>query len=620
MNTAFSQNRGGRTRIIGASIAVLLPAVAAFIILSVTSNVLAIDANIAPESTAKTESNKNARLRVNGTRLVDGNGNEVRLRGIYSREEWLSSEQEAQWFKDWGVNFVRFLLAFDPNYWQVVNDGQVDLNKRCILRDENIQKTKAKCQWFEKRKIYFIMEVPWRWYGIDEKFEKPELLAQQCARMYKELAENFREFDYLIGFCTFSEAYVAPQYYGDYKKIVTAIVDSVHETDPSRIVSATGVRTSGPDTLVLENVIDRPNVIYDFHYYDIKSFVAYRPYFGDMRYPGRIPHGFSCRSYYLDKKLQETYIAPALSFSARYEAPVWCGEFGAFNDAPDGSSDRWMRDVCRILETNHVPWIIWTWKKDMKDVPQVWKDLWQGKLDYNEVAISPHGGRFTDKLSVGVDAWVRDGEIRYTLDGTEPNELSELYKGPFKVDKPTTVKARLVRKGAKHGPVDMAVFEFGGLKPLELSEEKSAGLQYTMYDMAAEKIEDLKYKEEKKTGVCRDFRDIQLKESEDKTVIYEGLIDIPKSGRYFFYPISYGAYEIYVDNTMVNRHYATKLDYGRTSVGIIVIERGLHKFKILYSKPRGFKDGFELRLQRDAEPIDPPRKVEGVMFSYVKSS
>jgi hypothetical protein len=166
----------------------------------------------------------------------------------------------------------------------------------------------------------------------------------------------------------------------------------------------------------------------------------------------------------------------------------------------------------------------------------------------------------------------------------------------------------------------MAVFEFGGLKPLELSEEKSAGLQYTMYDMAAEKIEDLKYKEEKKTGVCRDFRDIQLKESEDKTVIYEGLIDIPKSGRYFFYPISYGAYEIYVDNTMVNRHYATKLDYGRTSVGIIVIERGLHKFKILYSKPRGFKDGFELRLQRDAEPIDPPRKVEGVMFSYVKSS
>ena len=167
--------------------------------------------------------------------------------------------------------------------------------------------------------------------------------------------------------------------------------------------------------------------------------------------------------------------------------------------------------------------------------------------------------------------------------------------------------------------VDTAVFEFGGLKPLELSGEKSAGLQYTMYDTAAEKIEDLKYKEEKKTGVCRDIGDIQLNESEGKTVVYEGLIDIPRSGRYFFYPISYGAYEIYVDDTMANKHYATKLDYGRTSVGIIVLEQGLHKLKIVYAKPKGFRDGFELRLQRDAEPIDSPRKVDGAMLSYVKS-
>jgi hypothetical protein len=121
-------------------------------------------------------------------------------------------------------------------------------------------------------------------------------------------------------------------------------------------------------------------------------------------------------------------------------------------------------------------------------------------------------------------------------------------------------------------------------------------------------------------GVCHDFQDIKLKESEGKTVIYEGLIDIPRSGRYFFYPISYGAYEIYIDKTLANKHYATKLDYARTSIGIIVLERGLHKLKILYSKPEGFKDGFELRLQRDAEPIEPPRKVKKAMLSYVKKT
>jgi endoglucanase len=561
--------------------------------------------------------NNSVRLRVHETDIVDGNGNKVKLHGIYSREEWLQSEQEVVHFKEWGVNFVRLLLGFDHDYWKTVNNGKVDLKKRCILRDENIQRTKTKCQWLEKQKIYFIIEVPWKWYGIDQEFDKPELLKEQCGRMYKTLAENFTGFEYLMGFCMFSEIYIIPENYKRYRDVCTAIVDAVHEVDPRIIMSSTGVKVSGPDGLIEPTLIDRPNMIYDFHYYDIKTFVAYRRWFGDMRYPGRVPHGFSGRSYYLDKKLNETFISPAVSFSKRYNVPIWCGEFGAYNNAPDGSSDRWMRDVCRIFEKNDIPWIVWAWDIGMTDVPQQWKDLWQGKLDNNEVEINPHGGRFTDELPVQIDSWTRDGNIYYTTDGTEPNEHSKLYTGAFKVNKTTTVKASIIHQDKSRGPIDKTVFEFGGLKPFELKGEVLPGLRYSIFNAAGGKVEELKLEKAEKTGTINDIGDVHLNNSDSKTVVYEGLIDIPKASRYFTYPKSYGAYEIYIDDVLSNKHFSTKLDYSRISPGIITLEKGLHKIKIIYSKPQDLEDGFELKLQRDEASIEPPVRVTAEMLSHI---
>ena len=72
-------------------------------------------------------------LKVSGTSIVDRQGNPVRLRGIYTRSTWLDEEKEAVWFGQWGVNFVRMLLKHDANYWQKVNNGIEDPEKRCIV-------------------------------------------------------------------------------------------------------------------------------------------------------------------------------------------------------------------------------------------------------------------------------------------------------------------------------------------------------------------------------------------------------------------------------------------------------------------------------------------------------
>jgi hypothetical protein len=48
---------------------------------------------------------------------------------------------------------------------------------------------------------------------------------------------------------------------------------------------------------------------------------------------------------------------------------------------------------------------------------------------------------------IEIVAPVEDSEIRYTLDGSEPNEKSLLYKEPFTIESDCVVKARIFKKG-----------------------------------------------------------------------------------------------------------------------------------------------------------------------------
>lgn len=221
--------------------------------------------------------NPNVRLHAAGRRVVNQQGNEVGLRGIYSRAEWLASEQEVRWFKGWGVNFVRLLLTYDKDYWQVVNGGKFDLSKRCILREENLPEMDTKVQWLEDNRIYYMIEVHWRALGLNDQLDEPELLAEQLAAFYRRVAERYRHLDYLMGYCMFSEIVVEPADYADYRKICTAIVDAVREVDAGRIMSVTGVQTSGPGSLIDAVRVDRPNIIYDLHYYAPKMFTLPPP-------------------------------------------------------------------------------------------------------------------------------------------------------------------------------------------------------------------------------------------------------------------------------------------------------------------------------------------------------
>ena len=82
-------------------------------------------------------------------------------------------------------------------------------------------------------------------------------------------------------------------------------------------------------------------------------------------------------------------------------------------------------------------------------------------------AVVPYGAEFDNTIEVTLESSPRTPgcEIRYTLDGTEPTEISPLYSGPFTLNSTTTVRARAFKDSLYPSAVHRVTFVYTGLEP-----------------------------------------------------------------------------------------------------------------------------------------------------------
>ena len=72
--------------------------------------------------------------------------------------------------------------------------------------------------------------------------------------------------------------------------------------------------------------------------------------------------------------------------------------------------------------------------------------------------ISPEGGEFTGAVDVTISSDTAGAEIRYTLDGSAPDENSTRYTEAIRLDETTTIKARAFKVGFAPSQVSSATF------------------------------------------------------------------------------------------------------------------------------------------------------------------
>lgn len=74
---------------------------------------------------------------------------------------------------------------------------------------------------------------------------------------------------------------------------------------------------------------------------------------------------------------------------------------------------------------------------------------------------SPQPGPFIDPISVEITTETLNTNIYFTLDGTDPDETSDLYTQPLYIDSDVTIKARAYKDGYWPSTVGQAAYSFG---------------------------------------------------------------------------------------------------------------------------------------------------------------
>ena len=166
--------------------------------------------------------------------------------------------------------------------------------------------------------------------------------------------------------------------------IQATVVDAIRQAAPANTIIASGAHWSGlGDLLVLEPLADN-NIIYTFHDYEPFPFTHQGATWTspEVRPERRIPYPSTPENiapkldqeptlagqYFLDEYGEnrwdaariENSIEFAAKWSSLHHVPVYCGEFGVFQDyAPPADRAQWLHDMRVALERNHIGWAMW---------------------------------------------------------------------------------------------------------------------------------------------------------------------------------------------------------------------------------------------------------------------
>ncbi len=144
----------------------------------------------------------------------------------------------------------------------------------------------------------------------------------------------------------------------------------------------------------------------------------------------------------------------------------------------------------------------------------------------------------------------KGAEIHYSLDGSEPDKNSQLYKEPFVVNKTTRVKM-IAYYGKQQSLSSLAVIKKTGMiKPVHM-EEVEKGLSYKYTHGIYRMVNDFLDVPPLKTSIVPYFS-IEPREKEQFfSFDYEGYINIPVDGLYTFYLATNDGGRLYIDDQML---------------------------------------------------------------------
>jgi len=187
---------------------------------------------------------------------------------------------------------------------------------------------------------------------------------------------------------------------------------------------------------------------------------------------------------------------------------------------------------------------------------------------------------FTDVVTVDLGTATTGASIYYTLDGSEPDHTSFLYKETFLLSESKTIKAKAFKEGSQPSctftiEVIKAVFDAP-----RVAEEKVNGTNYRYYEGNFEYVADIEKVLVKKEGVMP-YPSIDGAAQEDHfAYIFTGFIRVPEDGIYEFMTRSDDGSVLYINDKKIVENDGSHAAIIAT--GRIALKKGCHAYKLMY--------------------------------------
>jgi endoglucanase len=350
-------------------------------------------------------------LQVKGKRIIDSQGNPVRLRGTciggwmnmenfidgfpgaetmlrdamtaalgkeksaFFFERFLDhffNEDDVQFIKETGANVIRIPL----NYRHFEDDEHP-----LIYKESGFQRLDRVINWCQKHELYVILDLHavqgWQnshWHSDNRKglslFWHDAYYQERFMALWREFAARYRDNPVVAGYNLMNEPCVNTpngdfpfnffeNYQSDFEtlnRIYRSAVEEIRKVDPKHIIFLEGDKYS-----VLFSGLAAPfadNLVYSSHNYTPAGF-------GPGRYPG-VFYGKSPQEYWDRTRQFEIFRqSEGVQFAGKYNVPLWVGEFGSQFDGPLGEMTdrlRAMDDQIDVFEEYGAHWTTWTYK------------------------------------------------------------------------------------------------------------------------------------------------------------------------------------------------------------------------------------------------------------------
>ncbi|HEY7482463.1 MAG TPA: family 20 glycosylhydrolase [Gemmatimonadales bacterium] len=205
----------------------------------------------------------------------------------------------------------------------------------------------------------------------------------------------------------------------------------------------------------------------------------------------------------------------------------------------------------------------------------------QGLKDYYTIS--------ADHAVVQLTSMVPGGRIHYTLDGTDPDERSPLYRSPLRVPlaehQPVTLNVIALTPSGRRSVVYGATLLRRPPKPSLSSAGRKPGLAFALFEGRFATTMDLDAAVPSATGLVDSVDLRQLGRKADYGVVFEGYVDVPADGYYQFGSESDDGSMLYIDDEEV---VSNDFEHGRYLLsGHIPLMKGLHRIKVKYFQIEG---------------------------------